>query len=288
MAERLVHYGLHGQKKEVLDHVMRLAGGAELVGLPSTHAADEIAAGLHEDFPWMSAATTAAWRMLRTAAERREGVKIRPLLLNGPPGIGKSAWARRLAELVKVPILELDPTTASAGFAVVGTERGWGSASPGRPVETLIAHRIANPIVVVDEICKSKTVASTIGTVHSFADSLLSLLEPLSAARWQCPVYRLSFDLSHVGWVLTSNVLSQVTDTVRSRCQVVRLSPLTTADLTHFAMRLAGRMGLSDIGLEAVIRTIEIRTRAGEVISLRDVIRYAEIVHGNETRPVLH
>lgn len=148
---------------------------------PSEHWADEVAAALHAEMPWMGRATECAWHDLRRAATRGTPIKIAPLLINGPPGIGKSAWTRTLADRIGLPMGQSDAGAGSAGFDVVGVERGWGSAQPGRPVNLLLDHRIANPIFVVDEICKAGVETSTKGRAFSLTEAMLGLMEPGTA-----------------------------------------------------------------------------------------------------------
>lgn len=155
--------------------------------------------------PWMTPATQEVWRALRLNASAGDPVHLPPLLLNGPPGIGKSVWARRLSELLHMPRCEIDASMGGIGFAVVGTERGWSSAQPGRPLETILQHRIGNPLIVIDEICKSRSVTAERDSSHSFADSLLNLLEPATSVAWEYPFYRTKIDMSHISWVLTTN-----------------------------------------------------------------------------------
>ena len=96
-----------------------LRGGVQLVQLESEHRADEIAAALHAEMPWMDRATSIVWDALR--ANLRSGaatVRLPPMLLSGPPGVGKSYWARRLAALIGAPLELIDAGNEPAGFAV--------------------------------------------------------------------------------------------------------------------------------------------------------------------------
>lgn len=44
------------------------------------------------------------------------GQAIRPAILNGPPGIGKSVWARSLAAALEIPFADVDATKGGAGM----------------------------------------------------------------------------------------------------------------------------------------------------------------------------
>ena len=131
--------------------------------------------------------------------------RLPPLLLVGPPGIGRSVWARGLARALDVPTCAIDAGTGPAGFAVAGTQRGWGAAGPGKVLETILRTLVANPLVVVDEVAEAGTVRSERGVTHSLANALLLLLEPSTAATWACPHFRVRFDMSWVGGVLTAS-----------------------------------------------------------------------------------
>lgn len=116
-----------------------------LVAIPSEHRADEIAAALHQEFPWLEPATSELWRAMRSSVRMDEpGLRLPPMILDGPPGIGKSAFARRIAELIGTESAVVDAVSEPAGFAIAGTQRGWGTACPGRPVNVILEGRIAN------------------------------------------------------------------------------------------------------------------------------------------------
>ncbi|MGP6089557.1 AAA family ATPase [Antarctobacter jejuensis] len=260
----------------------------EAVMAPSEHRADEIAAALHAQMPWMGRATECAWHDLRRAARRGTPIKIAPMVINGPPGIGKSAWTRALADQLELPLAQSDAGAGSAGFDIVGVERGWSSAQPGRPVNLLLDHRIANPIFVVDEICKAGVAISTQGRAFSMTEAMLGLMEPGTARAWNCPYFRVTFDMSHVSWLFTSNKLSTVPEPFLSRCQIVEVRDITPAQLHDFAVRRGLEMKLSQEALEAVCEALVMAPRmTGRRMSLRDVVRMLERAETLEGRPRL-
>ena len=82
--------GLDHLKKEDRDRLEVLKDGAALITIPSEYRADELAAELHADMPWMAPATEIVWQaMRRSVREGWPGLRLPPLPLDGPPGIGK-------------------------------------------------------------------------------------------------------------------------------------------------------------------------------------------------------
>lgn len=250
--------------------------------------ADELAATLHGEMPWMAPATEAAWHALRRSVQRGDaGLRLPPLLLNGPAGIGKSVWARRLAELCAVPSCVIEVGSGSAGWRVCGLERGWASASPGRPLETILETRIANPVMVVDELCKMQVHISEKGNTFSMASTLLALLEPATNKSWECPYFRVRFDMSHISWVMTANDAHLISAPLLNRCTLIELNRVGLADLCNFARIQAERRGLSEVSAEVIVETLVSPEARRKVISLRSVIRMIETAEVLEGKPRL-
>ena len=287
-AARLASSGLGRLKPEEIRELSRLRDGVDLIAIESADTADLIASRLHAEFPWMAPATTALWHGLRRAAVGGQTITLPNMLLCGPPGIGKSAWARRLAELLELPACVIEIGSASSAFRIAGLERGWSSGMPGRPLETIIASRIGNPLIIVDEICKERTLKSAKGGVSSVSDALLALMERMTAREWECPFYRVGFDMAHVNWVLTANELERVSAPLRSRSTVVMLHAISKADLCAFARRQAREKGLSDESLDAILSVINHADHVRRRFNIRDVTRMLGRAAAMETRPVLH
>lgn len=225
---------------------------------------------------------------LRRSVQRGDaGLRLPPLLLNGPAGIGKSVWARRLAELCAVPSCVIEVGSGSAGWRVCGLERGWASASPGRPLETILETRIANPVMVVDELCKMQVHISEKGNTFSMASTLLALLEPATNKSWECPYFRVRFDMSHISWVMTANDAHLISAPLLNRCTLIELDRVGLADLCNFARGEAERRGLSEVSAEVIVETLVSPEARRKVISLRSVIRMIEKADVLEGKPRL-
>ncbi|MEH6835352.1 hypothetical protein [Falsihalocynthiibacter arcticus] len=116
--------GLAHLKDGEIKRLRPLFAGIKLFEPKNEHWVDERIAALHEEMPWMAPATNEVWSALRQNAATGDIIKIPPLILIGPPGIGKSVWARRLSELPHIPRCEIDASLGGVGFSVAGTERG--------------------------------------------------------------------------------------------------------------------------------------------------------------------
>lgn len=286
---RLAASGLGHLKKEDRERLEVLRNGVSLVSIPSEHRADELAAELHSEMPWMSAATEIVWHAMRASVrEGWPGLRLPPMLLDGPPGIGKSHFARRLGSLLSLPTTIIEATSESASFGLVGGQKGWSEAQPGRVLESVLHSLVGNPIIIVDEVEKAGNVTSHKGHAFRLVDALLPLLEPMTAKKWTCPYFQVAFDMSHVGWILTSNDHSRLPEPLLSRCPPIRLRDLTHAELAGFLRREGASRDLSHDAIEAMIDALKHPAMRDQRPSLRVASRMLARAASLERMPMLH
>ncbi|MBE7246823.1 MAG: AAA family ATPase, partial [Actinomycetospora chiangmaiensis] len=172
-------------------------------------------AELLDEFPHLARIVD---RLLRPLAQQ-ETVRLPHVLLWGPPGCAKTRFARRFAE-----VLDLSPSMHPLGGAtdslvLSGTARGWSTAGFCAPVWALIKSRIANPVLVMDEVDK-------IGTGRqngSAVDVLVNMMGAETSARYRDPYLEAPVDISRVQWILTANELDRIPRPLLDRCLVFRV-----------------------------------------------------------------
>jgi hypothetical protein len=156
----------------------------------------------------------------------RSHAYLRPLLLVGPPGGGKSRLGRRLGEVLGLHVWRTD-ASRSDGAVFGGTDKRWYSAEPCHPFLAIAQGRIANAMVLIDEIDK----AATRSDYGRFWDALLGFLEPETASRYPDPALQVTLDLSMVSYVATANSLAPLPGTLRDRFRVIEMTKPRASDI---------------------------------------------------------
>lgn len=151
-------------------------------------------------------------RLLMSRHSRRPQ-RIPPILLAGPPGIGKTHFCDALASILGVPCRRHQMDQAETSSALLGSEKTWGNSTIGLVFEQVMLGEYANPIVILDELDKAATRSS-----HSAPAAVLhTLLEPLTASRVRDLSVDLEFDAGLITWVATANDPARIPRTLLSR-----------------------------------------------------------------------
>lgn len=195
---------------EMITRPLPLAGGA----VPPEHFREV----LTEEFPWLSEAIdmiTDDLRLVHAGGMRR--FQFRPLVVHGPAGIGKSRFARRMADLARVGYRYVSAGGMAGGNEFAGTGRSAEDPHPSTPVLAMYRSGTANPIVFVDEIDKIDHDKKG-GTLE---DALLAVLEAETAKRYFDECLQAQVDLSFVSYLFAVNDVHSLNPIMKDRMRVV-------------------------------------------------------------------
>lgn len=153
-----------------------------------------------------------------------------PLLLDGPPGIGKTHFARTLAEALRLPLFMINCSSVTASFVLGGNSPSWGGSRPGKIVEALRDSSIGNPIILLDEVDKLRGDMRFDGY-----GPLYQLLEEDTAKTFEDEHIGLPVDASRILWIATSNKLDLLPDPIRSRFDTTTIDTPLSGDVSVIA-----------------------------------------------------
>ena len=211
--------------------VMAALRRAELLGPMRSLAAapsPQVIEDLVRDFPHFAEAIALIEQRaaLARCCGEATALTLPPLLLTGPPGLGKTAFASALAKAIGSAFRLIDMATVHTSFTLVGLDAGYATGKPGMIWDALDGECMA-PIIVLDELDKARA-----GTHEDPTTFLYSLLEPVTATRFTDAAIGLPLDASRIVWIATSNDETLLHPALRSRFVTLTIRPPTREEMT--------------------------------------------------------
>ena len=188
---------------------------------------------LYDELPNFHEALDDLRRQLALCADSRDALEITPMLLLGPPGVGKTHFAREVAQLLGTGMGFVSMSSMTAGWVLSGASSQWKGARPGKVFETLVEGQYANPVMVIDEIDKR-------GGEHAYdpLGSLYNLLEHDTAGHFTDEFAEVPIDASQVIWVATANEVRGIPDPILNRMNVFEIEMPTEEAARKIASKL--------------------------------------------------
>ena len=233
---------------------------------------------LMAEYPHAAAAIDLLLRDLREG----DPVRLSPVMLTGPVGVGKTRLVRRLfRDLLNIGVYRYDGGGASDGM-FGGSPKAWGNTVPSAPARAINQMRIPNPVVLVDEIDKAGT-STRNGRLWNV---LLPFLERETARAYRDVSLDAELDLSWISHIATANSIEELPAPLRDRYRIVKVEAPRLADLPALAANVLREIAIEN-GEETFVwplaaDEIEVIGRAWEKVGF-SIRKLQKIVAGTVT-----
>lgn len=209
---------------------MRTLGGTRYVVKPSRSDALD---PLYERCPNFGEVVNDLKKSMALAVSGNEPVSFTPILLLGEPGIGKTHFARCLADQISTGYQFISMSSLTAGWILSGASAQWNHARPGKVAQTLVSGEVANPVIVLDEVDKAGG-----DSRYDPMGPLYELLEYDTARRFRDEYVDIEIDASHILWVTTANDDRNIPEPILNRMNVYTVPRPDAGESYAIACRL--------------------------------------------------
>jgi len=202
----------------------------------------------------------------------------------GPPGTGKTHFAREFAEAIGRKYFKINLGGASDASIIRGNGEHIRSSKQGEILNAITETESRDPVVLLDEVDKTGV---SFGS-GSIENTLLHVLDPEQNRNFKDEFLGLEIDISPFTFILTANDIGKVPDPLKNRLEIIRLKAYSGEEKFKIGKMTIGKIfaesyqdknkdlfEITDGALRTLIGKIEEEGVRQLERKIKDLIRYA-------------